>query len=162
MEGYTYVLVTDATASNFDASARRICVNFDSSAFVADQELVEALEKCSTPVDCDEDRNLFIQGETPVGLYIVREGDVALSMASPSGDEIMRASAPAGSVLGLPGLLSSQPYTLTAKAKRGSRLSFVTGEDFSRLMLNSPELSMLVLRVLAAEVRTARRVLCED
>ena len=50
-----------------------IPVQFDPSAFVADSELVEALEKRSLPFPCGEDRVLFRQGEPPTGLYILRE-----------------------------------------------------------------------------------------
>jgi hypothetical protein len=50
---------------------------------------------------------------------------------------------------------------LTATAHRGADLSFVERESFSRLMLSQPPLSLHVLRVLAAEVRTARRLLSE-
>ena len=145
-----------------DASARRISVKLDSSAFVAEKDLLEALEKYSSVVECEEDRNLFVQEETPVGLYIVREGEVTLTMSSPSGQEVMCILAAPGSVLGLPGLLGNQPYSLTARAHRGAKVSFVTREDFSNLMLGSPALSLHVLRVLAAEVRTARRVLSEE
>lgn len=134
-------------------------MNLDSSAFVADPELIEALEKRSAPIACEEDRVLFRQGELPSGLFILRNGKVTLTMQAPSGEVVMCIPAAAGSVLGLPGLIGSQPYTLAAKALKGAELSFVTREDFSHMMLTEPSLSVRVLRVLAAEVRTARHAL---
>ena len=53
-------------------------------------------------------------------------------------------------------MIGNQPYTLTAKAAQGAELGFVSTQDFSSLMLENPGLSLKVLRVLAAEVRTAR------
>lgn len=136
-------------------------VKIDSSAFVADQELIQALEKRSTPIFCKEDRILFRQGELPEGLFIVHEGTAKLTMESPLGEAVMEGSASAGSLLGLPGLIGNEAYSLTAKALKGSRISFVKRDDFSNLMLTEPAMSVRVLRVLAAEVRTARFALSE-
>ena len=136
-------------------------MNLDSSAFIADRELIEALEKRSTTVACEEDRILFKQGDVPAGLFILRAGKATLSMNSPAGEVLMCVSVSAGSVLGLPGLIGNQPYTLTAKAFKGAELGFVAREDFSHMMLTEPSMSLRVLRVLAAEVRTARFALSE-
>ncbi len=136
-------------------------MNLDSSAFIADRELIEALEKRAATVACEEDRILFRQGELPAGLFMLRAGRATLSMSSPTGEVVMCVPVSPGSVLGLPGLIGNQPYTLTAKAFKGAELNFVTREDFSQMMLTEPSLSLRVLRVLAAEVRTARHALSE-
>ena len=136
-------------------------MKLDSSAFVADRELIEALEKQSTRVLCEEDRLLFTQGDSPKGLYILKGGGARLSMTSPTGDMIMSIPVSPGSLLGLPALIGNQPYSLTAKALKGAELNFVTKSDFSILMLNEPRLSLSILRVLAAEVRTARFAITE-
>ncbi|MDR3739402.1 MAG: Crp/Fnr family transcriptional regulator [Terracidiphilus sp.] len=131
-------------------------MKLDSSAFVADSELLAVLERHSQTVVCTEDRVLFLQGESPAGLYILRSGTATLSMTSITGEQLVNTEVSAGSLLGLPGVIGNQPYTLTGKAAKGTELGFVTLEDFSKLMLENPSLSLRVLRVLAAEVRTAR------
>ncbi len=136
-------------------------MKIDSSAFVADQELIKALEKRSTPIDWAGGHILFRQGESPAGLYILHEGIVTLTMESLAGEVVMQGTASAGSLLGLPGLIGNEPYSLTARALKGARLSFVKRDDFSNLMLTEPAMSVRVLRVLAAEVRTARFALSE-
>jgi len=65
----------------------------------------------------------------------------------------------AGSLLGLPGLISGEPYTLTAIARNGARLSFVSRDDFTSLMQTKPLMALKMLEVLAAEVRSARHAL---
>jgi CRP-like cAMP-binding protein len=134
-------------------------MNMDAAAFVADQELIEALKDHATRVECEEDRLLFQQGEAPEGLYIFCGGEVWLTLTSLAGDVVMSLSAAPGSLLGLPGVIGNVPYSLSATAKRGSLVSFVRREEFSRLMLTNPSVSVGVLRVLAAEVRTARAAL---
>jgi CRP-like cAMP-binding protein len=136
-------------------------MKMDTAAFVADPDLVEALKQHATQVDCAEDRLLFKQGDVPVGLYIFCGGEVSLTLTSLSGDVVMSLSVDTGSLLGLPGVIGNVPYSLSARAKKGSSVTFVKREDFNHLMLTDPSVSVGILRVLAAEVRTARMALVE-
>jgi len=139
----------------------RCTVKLDSAAFVADQQLLSALKERSTPIDCEQDRVLFNQGDEPTGLHIFLSGEVMLSMRTPQGDLAMSLPAAPGSLLGLPGLVGNQGYSLSAFARAGAEVSFVNRDEFSHMMLTEPSLSLLILRVLAAEVRTARMALVE-
>jgi len=136
-------------------------MKMDAAAFVADHDLVEALRSHSTPVPCNEDRVLFNQGDSPDGLYIFHTGRVRLIMRSQLGDELMNMPAIEDSLLGLPGLIGGSPYSLSAFAQKGSVVSFVSREQFAKIMLSVPAIAVGVLRVLAAEVRTARMALVE-
>ena len=134
-------------------------VPLDPTAFVADPELIRALERQSSPIACDQDRVLFRQGETPLGLFILHTGETTLSMDSDTGESILSIQTTAGSLLGLPGLLSSKPYSLTAVARAGARVSFIARDAFAALMESQPLLALKILQVLAAEVHSARRAL---
>jgi len=136
-------------------------VKLDPSAFVADPELIKALDRHALPIVCGEDRILFHQGDAPNGLYILNTGSATLSMTTPGGDSIVSMQAATGSLLGLPGVISNQPYTLTAVAHNGARLSYVCRGDFTALMQTEPLLSLKILQVLAAEVSSARRALVD-
>ena len=140
-------------------SQGRMFVDLDPSAFLADPELIRALAACATPVPCDADTLLFKQDEPPVGVYILHQGQISLSMKSPEGRSIISVQALPGSLIGLPGVIGNQPYTLTAAARSGAQVSFVSSADFFALMQSNPQLSLKMLQVLAAEVRTARRAL---
>jgi CRP-like cAMP-binding protein len=135
-------------------------VQLDSSAFVADPEVVQALAQRATPLDCKEDRILFRQGEMPSGLYILQSGEATLSMDSGAGDVVLSFQTTAGSLLGLPGLVGNCPYSLGAVARAGARLSFITRDDFTSIMQANPMLSLKILQILAAEVHSARRAIC--
>lgn len=134
-------------------------MKLDAAAFVADKALIEALRKHSSPVVCDESRLLFNQGDPPDGLYIFHSGRVQLVMRSQAGETLMDMPAIEGSLLGLPGLISGAPYSLSAFAHQGAEVGFVSREEFARIMLSAPEIAVGILRVLAAEVRTARMAL---
>jgi CRP-like cAMP-binding protein len=140
-------------------SPGRMFVDLDPSAFLADPELIRALETRATAVPCDADNILFKQDDPPVGVYIIRQGQGSLSMKSPEGRSILSVQALPGSLLGLPGVIGNQPYSLTAAVRAGAQVSFVSSADFFALMQSQPQLSLKMLQVLAAEVRTARRAL---
>ena len=136
-------------------------MKLDAAAFVADQELIEALRSHSSPVVCEADCILFNQGDSPNGLYIFHKGEVRLLMRSQVGDTLMNMPAIEGSLLGLPGLISGAPYSLSAFAQKGAEVGFVSRDDFASIMLSAPAIAVGILRVLAAEVRTARMALVE-
>jgi CRP-like cAMP-binding protein len=136
-------------------------VKLDPSAFVADPELIQALEDHSPRIACGGDRVLFQQGDAPQGLYLLHKGVATLTMTSPAGDEVMRVQATPGSLLGLPGLIGNEPYSLTAIARKDAELCYITRDEFTNLMQSNPQLSLKVLRVLAAEVRSARQAIRE-
>jgi CRP-like cAMP-binding protein len=137
-------------------------MNMDPAAFVADRELVDALRQHASPVVCNADRMLFNQGDAPDGLYIFHNGEVELSMRSGTGDVVMNMPALESSLLGLPGLIANMPYSLSALARAGSNVSYLGHDALNGLMLSNPAVSVGILRVLAAEVRTARMAMMES
>jgi CRP-like cAMP-binding protein len=134
-------------------------VRLDPAAFQADPELLSGLEPKSAPIECNDDRVLFRQGEDPDGLYILFSGSATLTMNSPQGKQLLSIQPNAGSVLGLPGLIGNEPYTLTAVAHPGAVLGYIPRSEFLALMSSDQSLSFKVLQVLAAEVRSARNAL---
>jgi CRP-like cAMP-binding protein len=129
--------------------------------FAADAMLIQALERYSQPVPCAESGTLFLQGEVPKGLYILRSGEAALVMRSAADRVVMCVNVGAGSLLGLPGIVGNQPYTMTAMVRKGSEVDFVARQDFEELIQAEPSLYPKILQVLATEVRFARQALCE-
>jgi CRP-like cAMP-binding protein len=131
----------------------------DSSAFVADPELIRVLESRSSSVSCAIDKVLFKQDDPATGVFIFHQGAATLTMKSYDGSTIFSIPAMPGSLLGLPALISNQTYSLSAIAHSGAQVSFVSRDDFFALVQADPTLSLKMLQVLAAEVRTARQAL---
>jgi CRP-like cAMP-binding protein len=136
-------------------------VQLDPSAFIAEPTLLDALEKRATPLVCEGERILFRQGDPPTGLYILHKGQVTLSMDPGANQNLFACEAVPGSLLGVPGLIANQPYSLTAVARAGAEVSLVTRDDFTHLMQTDQQLMLLILQVLAAEVRSARLALAQ-
>jgi CRP-like cAMP-binding protein len=129
--------------------------------FAADRALVHALELRSEPILCMNGGTLFKQGAIPSGLYILKSGEAKLIMESTPGRAVLCVHVEAGAVLGLPGVIANEPYSMTAIAQSGSEVRFVTRSDFEDVIQAEPSLYPGVLKVLAAEVRSARRALAE-
>lgn len=136
-------------------------MQLDPTAFLADPELVEALAQRATPIACKEDRILFQQGDEPSGLYVLQSGQAVLTMNSANGDPVLASETIPGSLLGLPGVVSNQPYTLTAIACAGAQVCFISREQFKTFMQSYPLLAFKILQVLAAEVSAARRAISQ-
>ena len=137
----------------------RETLQVDSSSFIADPELIRALQEHSTPVPCETDRLLFHQDDPATGVFILHQGAATLTMYAQDQQTIFSIKALPGSLLGLPALVSDRPYSLEAIAQSGAQVSFVSRTDFFAIMQAQPALALKMLQVLAAEVRTARQAL---
>ena len=136
-------------------------MNFDSSAFVAEPDLLLALHKHAFPVDCEADTPLFRQGDEPTGLYLLLSGEATMILEGPQNVPVASVPLVPGALMGIPALISDRPFSMSAIAKAGSQVGFVTRNTFSALMLSEPLLALMVLRVLAAEVHSARSAITE-
>ena len=100
---------------------------------------------------------LFRQGEPSVGLFIVNKGEITMSMVSDQGRPVVSMRTGAGSLLGLPGVIGNEPYTMTATVEADCAVSFLGREEFFEFMGTESVLAMKILEVLASEVRSARK-----
>ena len=126
--------------------------HFDSAASVGEPDLLLALRRYEFPVDCREDCVLFCQGDEPTGIYVFHSGVGTMVLESPSGTPVATFPARPGALLGLPALVRGEPFSITAVAKAGAQVGFVTRSAVLALMLSEPLLAFMMLRVLGAEV----------
>lgn len=134
-------------------------LKLDSSAFIAQQSLVDALSGLATQLLIERDEVLFNQGEEANAVYILHSGEATLNMTTPNGENVLHETAFAASLFGLPGVVGGMPYSLTVTAHAGAKVSAISREVFSRIMMDDPTLAVQVLQVLAAEVRSARNAI---
>ncbi len=136
-------------------------MDLDVSAFVVEPELFAKLRPHAVHLECPEARRLFGQGENPSGLYLLFSGEATMILENEYGAPLIVTSIAPGSILGLPALVSDKPYSLTAIAKRGARVGHVACETFYSLLQSEPMLALMVVRVLASEVRSSRVAISE-
>jgi len=132
-------------------------VKQDEPSFVPSEIFLNALQSRSTLVFCSHGETLFCQGDAPVGIYILRQGRAKLTIHGVEGEATFAVKSAPGSLLGLPAVISHQPYSLTAKAEDGAELSFIPYDAFHDLIRTDPGLAFEALQALAAEIHAARR-----
>ena len=104
---------------------------------------------------------LFVEGQTPRGVFIICSGRVKLSTSSADGRTlILRISEP-GEVLGLPATVTGMPYELTADVIEPAQANFISRQDFLLFLREHGEAALRVAQQLGetyhaaiAEMRT--------
>jgi CRP/FNR family transcriptional regulator len=100
---------------------------------------------------------LFVEGQTPRGLFIVCSGKVKLSTTSKDGRVLILKQAEAGDVLGLSAAISGTNYEMTAETATPSQLNFIGRQDFMALLQSESEVGMQAALWLSREFQGAYR-----
>lgn len=126
---------------------------------VADCELASAIEACSQLQRFTKGRVLFRQGQAPDRLYLLEAGEVVLTCRL-ANKSVGGYRAIPGSLLGLPAIAGSQPYSMSAMVTRNSTFHVISLASFRQIVGSNPRLSFRALEILAAEVTAARWLIC--
>jgi len=99
---------------------------------------------------------LFRAGQSCRGVFVIRSGQVQLSLGAPGKLYPPHTVGP-GFVVGLPATFSGEPYSLTAEAKSTCRLDFIARAKLLGLLRQNPEAGFQVLRLLSEEIFAMRK-----
>lgn len=122
----------------------------ETTAWSANQRLIEALavyEKVITP---GRGAVLFDRGQVPVGVYVLLEGTVEMAFDAPAPNPIGLSIA--GTILGLNALVADRTMDYTALATEDTVVGWVPKDAFFRVLEGTPALWMDVLKVLSRDV----------
>lgn len=114
--------------------------------------LVEVARHCVEKVHLRGEM-IFLEGDAPKGLLVVREGAVKIYKTGDGGrEQILEIEGPGRSVAELP-LFDGRPYPASCAAVHDSVLLIVRPNDFKELLGRHPELSRAVIASLAFRLR---------
>lgn len=91
---------------------------------------------------------LFVEGQSPRGVFILCNGQVKLFGTSSSGKLLIFRIAEPGEIIGLPSTLSGKPYTLTAEALEPIQANFILRDDFLSFLRKYGEAALRVAQML--------------
>jgi CRP/FNR family cyclic AMP-dependent transcriptional regulator len=100
---------------------------------------------------------LFVEGQTPRGVYIVCSGKVKLYTTSKDGKVLILKQAEAGEVLGLSAAISGTNYEMTAETALPCQLNFIGRQDFMTLLQAHSEMGVHATLSLSREFQSAYR-----
>ena len=100
---------------------------------------------------------LFVEGQTPRGVFILCSGKMKLSTTSKEGKVLILKQAEAGEVLGLSAAISGTSYVMTAEAASACQLDFISRQDLMALLERESEVGVHAAQWLSREFQGAYR-----
>jgi CRP/FNR family transcriptional regulator len=119
-------------------------------------ELREAFGEIGRVKLLPQGTEVFSQGRTPAGVFLLRAGRVKV-FANGKGRQVLLQTAKPGEILGLSAAISGRPYEFTAQTAAPSSVVFVGCKDFARFMRRHPGASLQIAQVLSRKVTAAYR-----
>jgi CRP/FNR family cyclic AMP-dependent transcriptional regulator len=114
--------------------------------------LVEVARRCVETVRL-RGEVIFLEGDSPKGLLVVREGAVKIYKTGDGGrEQILEIEGPGHSVAELP-LFDGRPYPAACAAVHDSVLLTIRPKDFQELLVRHPDLAQAVIASLAFRLR---------
>lgn len=111
----------------------------------------------SPAVERGEHFTLFLQGEKPLGLWMVESGRLLVSRISGQGRSVVLDMLEAGDLAGLAATVGDQPHETSAETAEPCRLRLLPRSDFLRILQTDVESSIAIARLLATELAASHR-----
>src|SRR4029078_9630504 len=99
-----------------------------------DRELLKSFETLKYATVFPKGAVLFVEGQSPRGVFMLCNGRVKLTTCSSDGKAIISRIAEAGEVLGLSATVSDRPYMATAETLIPCQVNFIRRDDFLRFL----------------------------
>jgi CRP/FNR family transcriptional regulator len=116
---------------------------------------LQAFENIKYAAAYPEGAVLFVEGQTPRGIFVLCKGSVKLSINSPSGRTVIVKLAEPGEVLGLSATISGKPYEVTAETLDPCQVNFVKRDDFLHFLKDDVEACFKVAEQLSEKYHNA-------
>ena len=100
---------------------------------------VQKLSAITSPASYPKGAMLFVEGQSPRGVFIMCSGKVKLSTTSRDGKTIITKISDAGDVLGLNAVISNVPYEVTAEMMEPGQANFIPRESLQLFVKEFPE-----------------------
>jgi CRP/FNR family transcriptional regulator, cyclic AMP receptor protein len=116
---------------------------------------VQGLAAITSAATYPKGATLFVEGQSPRGVFVLCSGRVKLSTSFADGKTlILRISEP-GEVLGLPATVAGKPYELTADVIEASQANFISRQDFLLFLREHGEAALRVAQQLSETYHSA-------
>src|SRR6516225_4807917 len=100
---------------------------------------------------------LFVEGQSPRGIFVLCKGRVKLSICSTDGKTLILKITEPGELLGLSASVSGKPYELTAETVDPCQVNFVKRVDFLRFLRENADACLRVAEQLSEKYNSACR-----
>jgi len=119
--------------------------------------VAEALEQEAITTTYPTGAVLFAEGQAPRGIFIVRRGQVKLSICGSDGRTLILRMVESGNPLGVAAVVSGRQYEATGETQEPSEISFLRQNDLLRLMRAHGEIALWVTQHISADYASTCR-----
>jgi len=98
-------------------------------------------------------QDIFVEGETGDGIYIVKDGLIQISVMLDYGNRLVLTQLGEGEVFGELSVMDSDPRSATATAERETTVYFIPRDELTRMMEIIPQLSAGFVREISWRLR---------
>jgi CRP/FNR family transcriptional regulator, cyclic AMP receptor protein len=126
-----------------------------------DEEETKALRAGVTDVALARGERLFDEDDDGDRLYVVLEGKIKLTRASPDGRENLISLVGPGEMFGELSLFDPRPRTMSASAVTDVRLAALAHDDLRSWLTGHPDVAMHLLAALARRLRRTNEVMSD-
>jgi CRP/FNR family transcriptional regulator len=102
---------------------------------------------------------LFVEGQTPRGVYVICKGQAKLSVVSEEGRTLIIKIAGPGEVLGISSAVSGRPYEATVETLGPCEVNFIRSADFRHLLQADADVCMHAALQMSLQYNNACREL---
>lgn len=110
---------------------------------------VQRLANITSPATYPKGATLFVEGQSPRGVFVLCSGKVKLSTSSSDGKTLILRISEIGEVLGLPAVVSGTPYQASAEVLEPTQANFISRNDFLAFLRDHGEAALRVAQQLA-------------
>ncbi len=120
---------------------------------------LKRLEEISFVTSYPHGAVLFVEGQTPRGVYMICRGQAKLSVVSTDGRTLILKIAGPGEVLGLSACVMEKPYEATVETLSPCQVNFIRREDFLRFIREDSEACLRAATQISKQYNNACREL---
>ncbi len=121
-------------------------------AFLAPDQLFNALDRVATPLSANKGDSVFREGALATGVYLLRSGSVRAYLTHRNGNEIVNRVLGPGAVLGFPAAMCSRTFQFNAEVVEPAALGFVETSQLNEFLRTRPDLCMQVVSMMSDEL----------
>src|SRR3984893_18706544 len=116
---------------------------------------IQALAAITSAAVYPKGTTLFVEGQSPRGVFILCSGRAKLSTSSADRKTLILRISESGEVLGLPATVTGKPYELTAEVIEPTQANFISREDFLLFLREHGEAALRVAQQLGETYHSA-------
>jgi len=120
-------------------------------------KVLRSIDEVSHHTNMPSGAVLFVEGQTPRGVFILCSGIVKLSTTSKDGRVLILKKAVAGEVLGLSAAISGTNYEMTAETAVPSQVNYISRQNLMSLLQKESEMGVHAALSLSREFQGAYR-----